>query len=812
MEPAGGDRGRDRDRLRARSARPSSARARRRGGDGVLVLMDLGSAVQTAQMVLELGELRRAPRSGSSPRRSWRARSRRRISAGGGGVARRGRDRGAGALRSKQAELGVDEPQRRRRAQVDGRPGRRGGPELPVRNRARAARAARRRSSSRSRRGHDAELLLSNATTGAGPASARSLTEIALLGVRGGHALRVQARGPAADAVAGGGPRAGRHGLRRWDRRHGRAGRGRRRPPRASRARRAAGCRDRCCRASPPPPASATARCAASAARPRSRTADADDPEAEAARLEEALGHGARGARAAARADLEARGRADEAAIFEAQAALLGDEALLGPARSRRRRPAATPRAPSTTRPQDVAARYESARRRLPARARRRRPRRRPPRRSRRCSARATLGDGATAPGSLVDRRAAAGRRRDARPRARRRRRDRARRRDRPRGDHRPLARRPDRRRPRRGAARGPGRDAPPARRRRAAPCSSTPTRRPPSATRPTPPPRRRATRPRASRGERARDHAATARASRSSRTSATSAAPPRAVELGAEGVGLLRTEFLFLDRAELPGEDEQVEAYSAVARGLGGRPLIIRTLDVGADKPLPSMPKEPEANPFLGRRGMRLQLARPRAADRAAAGGPAHRRRAPGEGHVPDGRDDRRGPRGARGARRGPHDARHRPAARGRRHGRGAGRRRAGRALRARAGLLLDRHERPRAVHDGRRARQRARRGASPPGPVPAVLQLVDRDGPGRGRATVAGSACAASSPATWTVRDFWSASGYESSSMAPPRIADVKAALRTLDLGEAREAACAPCDAETPDEARAIASQLFT
>jgi phosphoenolpyruvate-protein phosphotransferase len=84
------------------------------------------------------------------------------------------------------------------------------------------------------------------------------------------------------------------------------------------------------------------------------------------------------------------------------------------------------------------------------------------------------------------------------------------------------------------------------------------------------------------------------------------------AVEMGAEGVGLLRSEFLFLERAELPSEDEQVQTLAAIAADLGGRPLIVRTLDVGADKPLQAVPMEPEANPFLGRRGLRLSLARP--------------------------------------------------------------------------------------------------------------------------------------------------------------------------------------------------------
>jgi multiphosphoryl transfer protein len=86
----------------------------------------------------------------------------------------------------------------------------------------------------------------------------------------------------------------------------------------------------------------------------------------------------------------------------------------------------------------------------------------------------------------------------------------------------------------------------------------------------------------------------------------------PAAIENGAEGVGLLRTEFLFLERDSMPSEDEQVAVYTSIARGLQGRPLILRTLDVGADKPLPYLPQRPEANPFLGVRGIRLALEQP--------------------------------------------------------------------------------------------------------------------------------------------------------------------------------------------------------
>jgi multiphosphoryl transfer protein len=86
----------------------------------------------------------------------------------------------------------------------------------------------------------------------------------------------------------------------------------------------------------------------------------------------------------------------------------------------------------------------------------------------------------------------------------------------------------------------------------------------------------------------------------------------PVALANGAEGVGLLRTEFLFLERDSMPTEDEQYGAYSRIAAALEGRPLVLRTLDVGADKPLPYVPTQTEANPFLGVRGIRLALARP--------------------------------------------------------------------------------------------------------------------------------------------------------------------------------------------------------
>ncbi len=81
----------------------------------------------------------------------------------------------------------------------------------------------------------------------------------------------------------------------------------------------------------------------------------------------------------------------------------------------------------------------------------------------------------------------------------------------------------------------------------------------------------------------------------------------PAAWAAGAEGIGLFRSEFLFLDRREPPGEEEQFAAYARAARSAGGRPVIVRTLDVGGDKPLPYLKLPPEANPFLGRRAVRF-------------------------------------------------------------------------------------------------------------------------------------------------------------------------------------------------------------
>jgi phosphoenolpyruvate-protein phosphotransferase len=108
-----------------------------------------------------------------------------------------------------------------------------------------------------------------------------------------------------------------------------------------------------------------------------------------------------------------------------------------------------------------------------------------------------------------------------------------------------------------------------------------------------------------------------------------TPAEAERAVALGAQGVGLFRTEFLFVERSAPPTEEEQTEANRAVVAAFSPGPVTIRLLDVGGDKPIPWLPIPPEANPFLGVRALRLAGERPelfitqlRAAMRAAADG----------------------------------------------------------------------------------------------------------------------------------------------------------------------------------------------
>ncbi|HMW54572.1 MAG: phosphoenolpyruvate--protein phosphotransferase [Candidatus Accumulibacter phosphatis] len=88
------------------------------------------------------------------------------------------------------------------------------------------------------------------------------------------------------------------------------------------------------------------------------------------------------------------------------------------------------------------------------------------------------------------------------------------------------------------------------------------------------------------------------------------------ALDGGAEGIGLFRTEFIFLDRGDMPTEDEQFEAYRAVVKGMGGRPVTIRTFDLGSDKdlhPEKAQGERLQSNPALGLRAIRLSLAEPK-------------------------------------------------------------------------------------------------------------------------------------------------------------------------------------------------------
>lgn len=84
------------------------------------------------------------------------------------------------------------------------------------------------------------------------------------------------------------------------------------------------------------------------------------------------------------------------------------------------------------------------------------------------------------------------------------------------------------------------------------------------------------------------------------------------ALSCGAEGIGLLRTEFLYLDRKTAPSEEEQIEAYNTILDAMGSRPVVVRTLDVGGDKALPYLDLGKEDNPFLGWRAIRMCLDRP--------------------------------------------------------------------------------------------------------------------------------------------------------------------------------------------------------
>ena len=126
-------------------------------------------------------------------------------------------------------------------------------------------------------------------------------------------------------------------------------------------------------------------------------------------------------------------------------------------------------------------------------------------------------------------------------------------------------------------------------------------------------------------------------------------------LERGAIGVGLYRTEFLFLNADRPPTEDEQFEAYAAVVRSMQGRPVTIRTLDLGADKLVAYQSAGyAEPNPALGLRSLRLSLRDPGSVPDPAPGDPPGQRPGRRPGHVPPGLDPGRVPPGPRHPRRG--------------------------------------------------------------------------------------------------------------------------------------------------------------
>jgi phosphoenolpyruvate-protein phosphotransferase/dihydroxyacetone kinase phosphotransfer subunit len=281
------------------------------------------------------------------------------------------------------------------------------------------------------------------------------------------------------------------------------------------------------------------------------------------------------------------------------------------------------------------------------------------------------------------------------------------------------------------------------------------------------------------------------------------------AVQLGAEGVGLLRTEFLFLGRAELPDEEEQIETLREIARALEGRPLIVRTLDAGADKPLAALPMPAEANPFLGVRGIRVGLERPelletqfRAILRVAAEYPvkAMLPMVATTGEVLRAREVLERARVATGV---------------------AAALELGIMVEVPAAALTASHLAPHVdffslgTNDLTQYTMAAERGNERlssllAGPQPAVLALV--------RATVQ----AATEHRRWVgvcgelagdpaAAILLVGLGVTELSMAPTLIGEVKAALRSVDLPEAQAIAAAALEAEDADAARALAVALL-
>ena len=174
-----------------------------------------------------------------------------------------------------------------------------------------------------------------------------------------------------------------------------------------------------------------------------------------------------------------------------------------------------------------------------------------------------------------------------------------------------------------------------------------------------------------------------------------------RAARLAGEGVGLFRTEGLYLDRTTAPSAAEQESAYRQVFAAFGSQRIVVRTLDAGADKPLAFVDVAAEANPALGVRGLRVAGRHPELlADPTGGSRPGGSERRDDGGRVGDGADGVDPRRGSRVRRPRPSPRpRHR-----RRHDRGALRRAARPRVAARGRLRLYRHQRPRPVHLRRR------------------------------------------------------------------------------------------------------------
>jgi phosphotransferase system enzyme I (PtsI) len=272
------------------------------------------------------------------------------------------------------------------------------------------------------------------------------------------------------------------------------------------------------------------------------------------------------------------------------------------------------------------------------------------------------------------------------------------------------------------------------------------------------------------------------------------------AAEARAQGVGLLRTEFCFLGRDSEPTHDEQVEAYKGVFDAFPGKKVVVRTLDAGADKPLPFLTDTTEPNPALGVRGYRTDLTSPGRTGPAAEG---HRRR--------------RGPVLRRGLGDGAHDLHRRGGCRlrgddhrgGPEEARGDGRGTLGRADERidprRGGVRQHRHQRPHPVRHGRRPAARLPRGAeqrlAAGRAAPDWLTVEGSAAEGNAKPVgVCGEAAADPALAVVLV-----GLGVSTLSMTPRALAGVGAVLNSVSLDEARKLAEIAVKAPSAAEARA-------